>query len=118
MDRARRYYEATHLLPMNHVLVLRDSLAERYPWLPRNLYDAMCRARASALRRFHFQLEAYVALGAVSEEAVREAEQRMTYGVAANRTVLETAVRYAVEQGLIERSLDLEELVFPTLLSL
>jgi 4,5-dihydroxyphthalate decarboxylase len=103
-----------------HVVVIRDDVLERFPWVARNLYEAFERARQLALA----ELGQTAALAAMLPWLPAEFERTRTvlgddywpYGVEANRHVLETAVRYAHEQGLIRRRFRIEELFAPSTL--
>lgn len=109
-----RYRGQTGIFPMNHTLILRRSLADKYPWLPRNLFEAFAAARQLAARRLLVHLEPYQAVGAVRVADVAGAEEAFPYGVSRNRTTLDAALAYCHEQGLAARRVSLEEVVFPT----
>jgi 4,5-dihydroxyphthalate decarboxylase len=53
---------------------------------------------------------------ALDEAVAVLGEEYWSYGVTRNRHVLETAVRYAYEQGLIRRRFTVEELFAPSTL--
>lgn len=118
IEEGRAELARTGILPMNHTVVLRESLAERHPWLPRNLYDAFCRARALAIRRLRIQLEPYAALSAVDLGAIGRVEPTLAYGVRANISTLEAAMQFAFEQGLTKRLVDIGEVFFPSIYEL
>lgn len=111
-----RYFHATGIFPMNHTVILRRSLAEAYPWLPRNLYDAFSAARELALRRMLVQLEPYEGIGALRISDVKAAEEAFPYGIAANKTALEAALSYSYEQGLVSSPVALDDVFFGTTL--
>jgi 4,5-dihydroxyphthalate decarboxylase len=101
-----RYFAATGIFPIMHVVVLRRDVYERRPWLAQSLYKAFEQARQGA--------EARLAETAVSAAmlpwAYADAERTATvmgprfwsYGLAGNEPTLATFVRYAGEQGLIK----------------
>lgn len=110
----RDWWQRHHIFPIMHVLVVRRALVEANPELPAVLYAAFEQARALAAtdvanRDFPklvlpwlsaFAAEAHAALGG----------DPWTYGVAANRDVLTTMLRYAVADGLAPASLRVEDL--------
>ena len=103
-----RYYRKTGLLPINHGMVIRRSLAERHPWVVLNVLKAFERANEIAERERLEHARYHAATGLVSEDGLQTPLVR--HGVKANRLVLETAARYSVEQGLTPREVVLAEL--------
>jgi 4,5-dihydroxyphthalate decarboxylase len=100
-----QYAVDTGIFPIMHVVVLHRRVYEKAPWVAQELVKAFERAKRLA----YDELERTVALS-LSLPWVREEYERTTrvlgadywsYGLAANREVLATFVRYAAEQGLI-----------------
>ncbi|MCS7246537.1 MAG: hypothetical protein NZ696_02920 [Thermomicrobium sp.] len=114
------YYSRTRIFPIMHVVVIRDDVLDRHPWVARNLYEAFEHARRCALE----DLRQTAALTAMVPWLHAELERTQSllgddywpYGVEANRHVLETAIRYAVEQGLIRQRFRVEDLFAPSTL--
>ena len=106
-----RYYQKTNLYPINHGMVIRREIAEENPWVALNLFKAFVRANeiadAERLEHVDYYLKSG-ALAAGSADALRKPLLR--HGIAANRSVLETAARYSSEQGLTPRVVALSEL--------
>jgi len=109
-----RYYRKTGLLPINHGMVVKRSLAERHPWIVLNVLKAFERANDIAERERLEHAQYHIAAGLLAPEAVRT--QLVKHGVKANRLVLETAAQYSQEQGLTPRRVRLEELFAPSAL--
>lgn len=109
-----RYYRKTGLLPINHGMVVKRSLAEKHPWVLLNVLKAFDRANEIAERERAEQAQYHVATGLLAAEAVRT--QLVRHGVKANRLVLETAAQYSQEQGLTPRRVRLEEIFAPSVL--
>jgi 4,5-dihydroxyphthalate decarboxylase len=107
------YFEKTGIFPIMHVLGLRQSLVEQYPWVAVNLFKALNEAKAMAMERM--QNPRIVPL-AWYRDAWEEQERILgpdpwEYGLTAgNRKNLETLVGYSHEQGLIKKKAALEEL--------
>jgi 4,5-dihydroxyphthalate decarboxylase len=113
----RDYYRRTRIFPIMHTVVLRRELYRQNPWIAQSLLKAFVAAQKKTYEGFA-QTAAWMAmlpwLVAHVEEARREmGEDWWPYGVDANRTVLETFLRYHHEQGLSRRRFAPEELFAP-----
>jgi 4,5-dihydroxyphthalate decarboxylase len=80
-----QWLEQTSVLPINHVLVVREDLAEEHPWLTRDLFELF----GTAFERTGSQ---------------------NPRGLEAIRTAIELLGRFACEQGIIPRPYAAEEL--------
>jgi 4,5-dihydroxyphthalate decarboxylase len=76
----------TNVLPINHVVVVKDALLAEYPWL------------AAELMRL------FVASKQLADD------DTVSYGIGDNRSAIQLLMRYAAEQGLIPRAFRVEEL--------
>ena len=108
-----RYFSQTGIVPIAHTVAVRCELAQRHPWIPRNLYDAFSRSRDLAYSRLRVQLEPYAALGAVDLSQIEHAHHAAPFGLAGNAGPLEAATAYASEQGLTAATLPPASLFFP-----
>jgi 4,5-dihydroxyphthalate decarboxylase len=116
----REWYERTGLFPIMHTVVMKEELAQRYPWLPRNLYQAFVEAKRHAYQR----LDNTAALATSLPWQVAEAEETRAimggdpfpYGIARNRHNVETLVSHSLRQGLAPRRLSIEEMFVESLL--
>jgi 4,5-dihydroxyphthalate decarboxylase len=116
---AKRYYAKTGLYQINHGMVIRRSLHERYPWAAINIYNAFARARAEVTRARDTVLHRHYEPGLIGDDVRKAlATDTMAYGVKANRKVLETITQYVHEQGLTARRVGLEELFAPSTMDL
>ena len=110
----KAYYRRTRIFPIMHTVVIRRDVYAAHPWVAQSLHKAFGAAKAKAYAAYDqtAALPAMVPwLTAHIEEAKREmGEDWWPYGVAANRQVLETFLRYHHEQGLSPRRLAPEEL--------
>lgn len=113
-DRAaerRRYYAKTGIYPINHVVVIRRSLLERYPWISLNLFNAFVAAKDELARSAQAVLAAYIETGVLDGGVLAMlATDPMPYGLKAGRKVVETIAQYLEEQGLTDRRVGLEEI--------
>lgn len=111
------YFAATGIFPIMHAVVLRRDVYERAPWVARSLLKAFSEARDRAYR----QLRETSALSYMvpwlpqqNERAVELMGQDFwSYGLDANRNVLETFLGYHHAQGLSPRRLQPEDLFAP-----
>jgi 4,5-dihydroxyphthalate decarboxylase len=110
----REYFRRTRIFPIMHTVVIRRELYQQYPWIAGSLYKAF----AAAQKKTYADLDETAALKAMLpwlvahvEEARREmGDDWWSYGLAPNRHVLETFLRYHREQGLSKRRLAPEDL--------
>ena len=112
-----QYYQRTKIFPIMHVVVVRADVHERYPWVALNLYTAFEAAKNRSLQRM---LDANaprtpVPLAAAHANNIRAVfgPDLWPYGVEPNVTTIAAFIKYAVEQGVCERSLAPEELFVP-----
>jgi 4,5-dihydroxyphthalate decarboxylase len=114
-----RYFTKTGLYPINHTVVIRRDLHEKYPWLALNLYTMFQAAKAKTRADGMMALKPYLEAGVLDANARHWLNQDlMSYGVKGPRTVLETISQYVHEQGLTDRRVGLEELFAPSTMDL
>ncbi|HVA13090.1 MAG TPA: hypothetical protein VNF99_07565 [Stellaceae bacterium] len=113
-----RYFQKTGIFPINHMMVLRRSLHEKYPWAALSIYKAMSQAAAIADRERVEHMQHHLMIGAVppSYRAAIGAPV-IHYGIKANRRTLEQACDYSYEQGLTPRRMAVDSLFAATTLS-
>lgn len=117
---ASDYFRRTGIFPIMHLLGVRRALVERHPWLPATLAKAFGQAKEYALAQLADTSATKVTLPFV-EEQLRAAHELLgpdfwSYGVAANRTVLDTFLRHHHRQGLSPRRVSVDELFHPSTL--
>jgi 4,5-dihydroxyphthalate decarboxylase len=115
------YWRDTGIFPIMHVVVIRADVYERDRWIARSLMDAFATARrialdgmaeTAALRYMLPWLAAHV------EHAQRVlGGDYWTYGLPGNEHTLDTIIRYAHEQGLIDARVPAAELFAPETLA-
>jgi len=107
------WYRRTGLFPIMHLVVLRRDVYEADRWIARSLFKAFCEAKARAMARLRFTgtLAAMVPWLVEDLEAAEAlfGDRYWPYGVAANRAELDTAIRWAHDQGIARRLLELHE---------
>jgi len=106
-----RWYQKTGIYPINHGMVIRRALAEKYPWAVESIYNAFEQARVLAERQRLEAVEYHLESGVLGPDARRALTAPIIrYGLEPNRKVLEAAVQYSFEQGLTPRLMKIEEL--------
>ena len=113
-DQEKAYYRRTKIFPIMHTVVIRRDVYAANPWVAQSLAKAFGVAKARAYASYD-QTAALPAMVPWLTAHIEEAKREMgadwwPYGLAANRRVLETFLRYHHEQGLSKRRLDPEEL--------
>ena len=111
------YYRRTRIFPIMHTVVIRRELYRKHPWIAGSLYKAF----AAAQKKTYADLAETAALKAMLPWLVAHVEQARremgsdwwSYGLAPNRHVLDTFLRYHREQGLSKRRLSAEDLFAP-----
>lgn len=107
-------YKKTGIFPIMHLVGIRRSLAEKYPWLPRSIMKAFDEAKA----RIEPHLTEISALMTMLPWLTAEAENTMEemgreywpYGVDPNRKTIEAQLRWAYQQGMSKKLWTVEEL--------
>ena len=112
------YYKKTKLFPIMHLVGIRKTLAESYPWLATSAYKAFCEAKARAmiaLRDVNALMVTLPWLEAETNETMAiMGEDFWQYSVAENMREIEALTQYVYEQGLTDRKVEIKELFHPS----
>ncbi len=108
------YYQKTGLFPIMHLIGIRKTLVEQYPWLATSIYKAFLEAKAIAMTNLCDVNALLVSLPFLEAET-RETMAAMgndfwKYGVHENLREIEALTQYIHEQGLADRKVAVEEL--------
>ncbi len=113
------YYKKTGMFPIMHMMAVRKSLAESYPWLAGNILKACLQARNIAAEEMKSTGMFYAMLPWLSDDLARAhsvmGANMWPYGANANRKELEAMLRWSHEQGLAPRHGTVEEIFAPGL---
>lgn len=112
------FYRRTRIFPIMHLVVVRRDVYERDPWVAASLFKAWVQAKRIGYDRMRRHGALYASLPWLWKH-VEETERTLgsdlwAYGLAPNRHVIETFLRYSREQGLIEQPPTVEELFAPS----
>ena len=114
---AKDYFKRTGFFPIMHVVGIRRTLAERHPWLPSAVFKAFEQAKDAGLKKLSDTSATKATLPFV-EERLAEARALMghdfwSYGVEANRKVLDYFLAQHHLEGLSPRRVSVDELFHP-----
>jgi len=114
-----RYYRKNGVYPINHCMVIKRDVHEKYPWAAVNIYHAFMAAKQEVERAARKTVEDYVACGLVEPgaESMFAADPK-SYGLRSSRKVIEMITQFVHEQGLTDRRVSVEELFAPATLEL
>ncbi len=73
---AKRYYDKTNIYPINHTVVVRRSIVEKYPWVVLNLYTMFVEAMNYSARDLDTNLVPYYESGLLDDKAKKTVENR------------------------------------------
>ena len=94
------WFRRTGIYPIHGLIVVKDDLIQRYPWLARSLMNAFTTAKTPYLERLKRGEGT-----AVEDKRYRSflplMDDPLPYGMAANRPSIEALVTYALQQELI-----------------
>jgi 4,5-dihydroxyphthalate decarboxylase len=116
--REKDYYRRTKIFPIMHLVVIRNDVYERHPFVATSLHKAFCAAKDRAWEKMRFSGTLRYMLPWLPDD-VEEIDELFggdcwPYGVEPNRPTLEALVGYMAEQGLIPEPIPVEKLFVPT----
>lgn len=108
------YFKKTKIFPIMHIIGLRRSLAEAHPWLAVSIFKAFIKAKELCMHELGQigHLHASLPWSVAEYDRLRRVlgPDYWSYGLEANRHVLDTLCRYSHEQGLSSRRVEVGEL--------
>jgi 4,5-dihydroxyphthalate decarboxylase len=116
--REKDYYRRTKIFPIMHLVVIRNDVYERHPFVATSLYNAFCAAKDRAWEKMRFPGTLRYMLPWLPDD-IEEIDELFggdcwPYGVEPNRPTLEALVGYMADQGLIAEPIPVEKLFVPT----
>jgi 4,5-dihydroxyphthalate decarboxylase len=116
--REQDYFRRTRIFPIMHLVVIRNDIYERHPFVATSLYDALCAAKDRAREKMRFAGTLRYMLpwlpADIEELDTLFGGDCWPYGIEPNRPTLEALVTYMAEQGLIAQPIPIEQLFAPT----
>jgi 4,5-dihydroxyphthalate decarboxylase len=115
-----RFFRQHGFIPANHLYVIRGDVYRAHPWVAFNLYKAFWAAKDLAQEQIPRLIPSALIFGAEYWQQTQTwfGPDPYPYGIAANRPMLDAAIRYALEQRLITRPPEYRELFAESTLDL
>ena len=116
-DLEKEYFERTGIFPIMHTTAIKQEVIDKYPWVPINLMQAFEASKKAAYKRME---NPRIVPLAWFRHFLEEQEELLgtdpwIYGLGdTNRKNVETLMQYSLEQGLIGRTMSLDELFIST----
>ena len=107
------YYKRTGIFPIMHTTAIKQEIVDKYPWVAINLMQAFEESKKAAYKRMENPRIVPLAWfrSFLEEQEELLGHDPWVYGLGEiNRNALETLMQYSREQGLLGRSMSLEEL--------
>jgi 4,5-dihydroxyphthalate decarboxylase len=105
------WYVRTGIYPMHGLLVIKDDIVAKNPWLPAALYKGFLAAK-------NIYVDALKAGTSKAKEAkehtamLKLMDDPLPYGIAANRPSIDALMSFALQMGLMPKPLPLDELFY------
>jgi 4,5-dihydroxyphthalate decarboxylase len=110
----KEYFRKTGIFPIMHLVVIKDDVLEKNPWIAQNLYKAFVEAKNEVYANFRQNVALKVTLPWLTDEVENTiklmGEDYWPYGLENNRKTLEALIEYSFEQGFIKSKPKLEDL--------
>lgn len=106
---AFNYFRRTGVYPINHGIVVKNSLLKEAPWLAEDLARAFEAAKAIYLKNLQASSNVSSWDKAAADNAAVVGDP-FPFGIEANRKALETMTQFAVDQHMVPRRFTVEEL--------
>jgi 4,5-dihydroxyphthalate decarboxylase len=108
----KEYYRRSKIFPIRHVVVVKNAILGRHPWVAQSLVDAFTKAKEIGIRHVSDTRRSFLAWYGAELEEERElfGDDAWPYNIEDNRLVLETMARYAELAGITDRKLAIEEM--------
>ena len=117
---AEDYYRRTKRFPIMHLLGVRRALAEEHPWIPGALFKAFSASKSLSQEALNDTSATKVTMPFVEDNLDRARKligpDFWSYGVPANRDILDYFLDSHHRQGLSPRRVGIEELFHPSTL--
>jgi hypothetical protein len=106
--------------PINHTVVVKNELLEKYPDLAPSLFNAFVEAKRPYVERLKMnQIETPSKTDQMYKRVMNiTGSDPLPYGIEPNRAMIEAVMQYAAEQRILARSFTMEDLFAPGTLHL
>jgi 4,5-dihydroxyphthalate decarboxylase len=101
--------------PINHTVVIKNELIEKYPALAEDVFDAFVESKNVYLDRLkNGKIDKPTEVDEVHKKVMQIAADPLPYGIGPNRNVIEELIGHALKQGIITKKVTAEELFVPS----
>ncbi len=104
------WYEKTGIYPINHTVVVKDSLLQADPSLAPRLFTVFKEAKAVCLQRLNSGAELSEEDRVLAQRRSLVGDDPLPYGLAANRKTMEAVIQFAQDQKILPRQVSPEEM--------
>jgi 4,5-dihydroxyphthalate decarboxylase len=104
------WYQKTGIYPINHTVVVKDSLLQADPTLAPRLFHAFQEAKAAFLQRLSSGAELASEDQALAQRRSLVGDDPLPNGLARNRKAVEAVVQFAHDQKILPRKVSPEEI--------
>jgi 4,5-dihydroxyphthalate decarboxylase len=116
--REKDYFRRTRIFPIMHLIVIRNDVYQRHPFVAASLFKAFSAAKDRAREKMRYAGTLRYMLPWLPDD-IEEIDELFggdcwPYGIEPNRPTLEALVGYMAEQGLIPEPIPIEKLFVPT----
>lgn len=107
-----KYFQKNGYYPIMHVVAFKDEALKVYPWIATSLMGAFAKAKQACAEYYDDPNWSRFVWGRHLFEEERQVfgEDPWPYGIRKNRPNLERFIGYSLDQGLMEKKLEVEEL--------
>jgi 4,5-dihydroxyphthalate decarboxylase len=118
VERDKDLYRRKGIYPIMHLIAIKKSVYERYPFIATSLYDAFVKSKKIALEKL-FNLRAVRYMTPFLMRDIDEIWEVFNgdpwpYGVEPNRRTLEALIKYQQDLFLIDKPVKVDDLFVPT----
>ena len=106
------YFRKTGIYPINHGVVVKNSVLNETPWIADELYRAFDTAKAEYLKDLG-GTEATTSWDKAAKVNAAVVGDPFPFGIEPNRKALEAITQFAVDQKMVPRKFSVEELFVP-----
>jgi 4,5-dihydroxyphthalate decarboxylase len=104
------WYQKTGIYPINHAVVVKDSLLQADPSLAPRLFNAFKEAKAALLQQLSSGAELSGEEQALAQRRSLVGDDPLPYGLGRNRKAMQAVIRFAQEQKILPRKVSPEEM--------
>lgn len=110
------FYRKTGIVPVNHMVIVQNRILREHPWVALELYKACQTSKELAYERARRAASAYMLFPGsdFEEQAKIFGDDPYSFGLKANRKLLERLIQGSLEQGLIRKPAKPEDIFFRT----